>query len=138
MTLRPQLALEFVTVIPGASPLTPIDLPLTTAAQERETRAQALSTIAFDSSAELEYRAAYTASHSPRMLLAAATRLLPMRATTPWELPRPARSFRNSKRGAFRKFHPKLGEPRSLCHTNHSLLSAAAAQPGGPHARGRA
>ena len=42
------------------------------AAAERQARADALRSIAFDSSAELELRAAYAATHEPRLLLEAA------------------------------------------------------------------
>jgi soluble lytic murein transglycosylase len=52
--------------------LPPVDQPLTVRAQEREARARALTDIAFDSSAELEYRAAYAAMRVPRLLIDAA------------------------------------------------------------------
>ena len=42
------------------------------AAEERQARARSLSDIAFDSSAELEYRAAYAVTHSPKFLIDAA------------------------------------------------------------------
>ena len=42
------------------------------AAEERQARARALSDIAFDASAELEYRAAYAATRSPKFLIDAA------------------------------------------------------------------
>ena len=58
-------------MIPAAPPLPPLDQPLT-GRRERQARAQALSDIAFDASAELEYRAAYAATHSPKFLLDAA------------------------------------------------------------------
>jgi soluble lytic murein transglycosylase len=63
---------EFLSVIPPAPPLLPVDLPLPAKAQEREARARALSDIAFDASAELEYRAAYAVTRSPRLLIDAA------------------------------------------------------------------
>ncbi len=63
---------EFLSVIPPAPPLPPVDQPLAAKAQEREVRARALSDIAFDTSAELEYRAAYAATRSPRLLIDAA------------------------------------------------------------------
>jgi soluble lytic murein transglycosylase len=63
---------EFPLVIPPAPPLPAMDQPLTEKAQEREVRARALTDIAFDASAELEYRAAYAAMRSPRLLLGAA------------------------------------------------------------------
>jgi soluble lytic murein transglycosylase len=61
-----------LSMIPPAPPLPPVDQPLTARAQEREARAHALSDIAFDSSAELEYRAAYAATRVPRLLIDAA------------------------------------------------------------------
>jgi soluble lytic murein transglycosylase len=61
-----------LSMIPPAPPLPPVDQPLTAKAQEREARAHALSDIAFDSSAELEYRAAYAATRAPRLLIDAA------------------------------------------------------------------
>jgi soluble lytic murein transglycosylase len=63
---------EFLSVIPPAPPLPPVDLPLTAAAHQHEVRARALSDIAFDASAELEYRSAYTAMRAPRLLINAA------------------------------------------------------------------
>jgi len=63
---------EFLSVIPPAPPLPQVDQPLTAKAQEREARARALSDIAFDASAELEYRAAYAATRAPRLLINAA------------------------------------------------------------------
>ena len=63
---------EFVSLIPPAPSLPPMDQPLSAKAQEREIRARALSEIAFDSSAELEYHAAYSATHSPKFLIEAA------------------------------------------------------------------
>jgi soluble lytic murein transglycosylase len=63
---------EFLSVIPPAPPLPPVDQPLTARSQEREARAHALSDIAFDASAELEYRAAYAMTRSPRLLINAA------------------------------------------------------------------
>jgi soluble lytic murein transglycosylase len=63
---------EFLSVIPLAPPLPPMDQPLTAKAREREIRARALSEIAFDASAELEFRSAYSAVHAPRLLVDAA------------------------------------------------------------------
>ena len=63
---------EFVSLIPAAPSLPPMDQPLSAKAQEREARGRALSEIAFDSSAELEYHAAYSATHSPKFLIDAA------------------------------------------------------------------
>jgi soluble lytic murein transglycosylase len=70
--LEPAIPTEFLSVIPPAPPLPPVDQPLTAKAQEHEARARALSDIAFDSSAELEYRAAYAAARVPRLLIDAA------------------------------------------------------------------
>jgi peptidoglycan lytic transglycosylase len=63
---------DVVSAIPPAPPLPAVDRPLPVAVLEREARARALTSIAFDGSAELEYRAAYATSHAPRMLLEAA------------------------------------------------------------------
>jgi soluble lytic murein transglycosylase len=63
---------ETLSVIPPPPPLPLVDQPLTAKAREHEVRARALSDIAFDSSAELEYRAAYAAIRVPRLLIDAA------------------------------------------------------------------
>ena len=63
---------DFSLPIPAAPALTPLDQPVAAAAQERQARARALSEIAFDSSAELEYRAAYAATRLPKFLIDAA------------------------------------------------------------------
>jgi soluble lytic murein transglycosylase len=63
---------ETLSVIPPPPPLPQVDQPLTAKAQEHEVRARALSDIAFDSSAELEYRSAYAAIRVPRLLIDAA------------------------------------------------------------------
>jgi soluble lytic murein transglycosylase len=60
---------ESVFVIPAAPPVPALDQPVLAAAEERQARAHALSDIAFDSSAELEYRAAYAATHAPKFLI---------------------------------------------------------------------
>jgi soluble lytic murein transglycosylase len=60
---------ESVSVIPAAPPVPALDQPVLAAAEERQARAHALSDIAFDSSAELEYRAAYAATHAPKLLI---------------------------------------------------------------------
>jgi soluble lytic murein transglycosylase len=57
--------------IPPLAPARPVG-PIPTAAASRQNRANALRTIAFDSSAELELRAAYAATSEPRLLLEAA------------------------------------------------------------------
>jgi soluble lytic murein transglycosylase len=63
---------ESVSAIPAAPPLPPLDLPLEAMAEERQIRGRALTDIAFDSSAELEYRAAFAATHAPKFLIEAA------------------------------------------------------------------
>jgi soluble lytic murein transglycosylase len=64
----PQLSIA----IPPAPPVPALDPPAEQATEERLARAHALSDIAFDSSAELEYRAEYSATHSPKYLIDAA------------------------------------------------------------------
>ncbi len=63
---------EFLSVIPAAPSLAALDQPLPEDALGRQARAQALSDIAFDSSSELEYRAAYAETHLPKFLIDAA------------------------------------------------------------------
>jgi soluble lytic murein transglycosylase len=63
---------DMLLTIPTAPPLPSLDLPVAAAAEERQARAQALSDIAFDSSAELEYRAAYATTRAPKFLIDAA------------------------------------------------------------------
>jgi len=58
--------------IPAAPPVPSLDQPVAAAAEDRQARAHALSDIGFDSSAELEYRAAYAATHAPKFLIDAA------------------------------------------------------------------
>jgi soluble lytic murein transglycosylase len=58
--------------ISPAPPLPALDQPVAAVAEERQARAQALSDIAFDSSAELEYRAAYATTRAPKFLIDAA------------------------------------------------------------------
>ena len=60
---------EFLQVIPPAPPLPVLDPPVLQATEERQARAHALTSIAFDSSAELEYRAAYATTHAPKFLI---------------------------------------------------------------------
>ncbi len=60
---------ESISMIPAAPPVPALDQPVLAAAEERQARARALSDIAFDSSAELEYRAAYAATHAPKFLI---------------------------------------------------------------------
>ena len=63
---------EFLDSIPPAAPLRPFDEPIAPAVADRWARAQALRSIAFDASAELELKNAYFATSSPRFLLEAA------------------------------------------------------------------
>ncbi|MGB7846086.1 MAG: transglycosylase SLT domain-containing protein [Candidatus Acidiferrum sp.] len=63
---------DFLAQIPSAPPLRPFDEPVAPNVLERWNRAQALRTIAFDASAELELKAAYAATASPRFLVEAA------------------------------------------------------------------
>jgi soluble lytic murein transglycosylase len=63
---------DFLAQIPAAAPLRPFDEPVSPVVLDRWNRAQALRTIAFDASAELELKAAYTATASPRFLVEAA------------------------------------------------------------------
>jgi soluble lytic murein transglycosylase len=63
---------EFLQQFPPAAPLRPFDEPIPASVMDRWNRAQALRTIAFDLSAELELKAAYTATASPRFLVEAA------------------------------------------------------------------
>jgi soluble lytic murein transglycosylase len=63
---------EFLASIPPPAPLRPFDEPIPPAATDRWVRAQALRIIAFDASAELELKAAFFATGSPRLLFEAA------------------------------------------------------------------
>ena len=63
---------QVLNVIPPAPSLPSLDQPIAANLQERFARAVALSDIAFDASAELEYRAVYSATHSPKYLVDAA------------------------------------------------------------------
>jgi soluble lytic murein transglycosylase len=63
---------EFLSVIPAAPSLPPLDQLFTGKVGERQARARVLSDIAFDASAELEYRAAYAETHLPNFLIEAA------------------------------------------------------------------
>jgi soluble lytic murein transglycosylase len=58
--------------IPPPPPLRPFDEPIAANVQDRWNRAQALRTIAFDASAELELKAAFATTASPRFLIEAA------------------------------------------------------------------
>jgi len=63
---------DFLAQIPQASPLRPFDEPIPADVADRWNRARALRTIAFDASAELELKAAYASTNSPRFLVEAA------------------------------------------------------------------
>ena len=63
---------EFLSVIPAAPSLSLVDQHPSASAVQREAHAHALSDIAFDASAELEYRAAYAEARSPKYLIEAA------------------------------------------------------------------
>jgi soluble lytic murein transglycosylase len=67
-----QDAPDFLSSIPPAPALRSFDEPVPDAAKDRWVRAQALRIIAFDASAELELKAAFFATGSPRLLLEAA------------------------------------------------------------------
>ena len=68
----PVIPAELRLVIPPAPPVPALDPPALQATDERQARARALSDMAFDSSAELEYRAAYATTHAPKFLIDAA------------------------------------------------------------------
>jgi soluble lytic murein transglycosylase len=63
---------DFLAQLPPAPPLHPFDEPIAPNVLDRWNRAQALRTIAFDASAELELKSAYAATASPRFLVEAA------------------------------------------------------------------
>ena len=67
---------ELALTIPPAPPLAPpfesLNQPVPAGVEGRQARARVLSDIAFDSSAELEYRAAYAATRAPKFLIDAA------------------------------------------------------------------
>ena len=63
---------ELLDKIPPATPLRPFDEPISASASERWTKAQALRSIAFDSSAEMELKNAFFATGSPRFMIEAA------------------------------------------------------------------
>jgi soluble lytic murein transglycosylase len=66
---KPVSTAEFLQAIPPAPPVPALDPPILQETAERQARARALTSIAFDSSAELEYRAAYAATHAPNFLI---------------------------------------------------------------------
>ena len=61
--------LEVLAAIPPVPPAQPLGATIPEAAANRQARADALRSIAFDASAELELRAAYAATGEPRFLL---------------------------------------------------------------------
>lgn len=63
---------EFLALIPAPPPLPHLEEPVPPGAEGRWARAQALRTIAFDASAELELRTAYAETSVPRLLWEAA------------------------------------------------------------------
>jgi soluble lytic murein transglycosylase len=63
---------DFLIQLPGAQPLRPFDEAIAPSVVGHWNRAQALRTIAFDTSAELELKAAYAVTSSPRFLVEAA------------------------------------------------------------------
>jgi soluble lytic murein transglycosylase len=63
---------DFLAQIPAATPLRPFDEPVAPSVLGHWNRAQALRTIAFDGSAELELKAAFALTASPRFLVEAA------------------------------------------------------------------
>ena len=63
---------DFLAQLPPVPVLRRFDEPIAPAVADRWDRAQALRTIAFDASAELELKAAYAATASPRFLVEAA------------------------------------------------------------------
>jgi len=69
---QPANPAEILSVIPPAPPLPAMDGPLPAAATQRWARAQALESIAFDGSAELELRSAYADTHAAGLLIAIA------------------------------------------------------------------
>ena len=68
----PVESVDLVAAIPPPPPLTPFSDALPDAAVAGWNRAQALESIAFDNSAELELRAVYANTHAPKLLLAVA------------------------------------------------------------------
>lgn len=67
----PRADADVLAAVPAAPPAPVIGDAIPPAAESWQTRADALRSIAFDSSAELELRAAYTATGEPRLLLEA-------------------------------------------------------------------
>jgi soluble lytic murein transglycosylase len=70
---------DFLALIPAPPPLPQFDAPIPPRVEGNWARAQALRTIAFDASAELELRSAYASAAAPRLLWAAAEAALDAR-----------------------------------------------------------
>ena len=68
----PEVTSDVLTLIPPAPPVEPLGTMIPGAAADRQARADALTNIGFDSSAELELKAGYAATGEPRLLLEAA------------------------------------------------------------------
>ena len=68
----PVPALDLLAKIPPLPPSAPMSATVPAAAAERQSRADALRSIAFDASAELELRAAYAQTGEPKFLVEAA------------------------------------------------------------------
>lgn len=68
----PEETADVLATIPPVAPIPRLDGPVPIAAVGRQARADALRTIGFDASAELELRAGYAATGEPRLLLEAA------------------------------------------------------------------
>jgi soluble lytic murein transglycosylase len=68
----PETDPDILAAIPPLPPAMTLGLTIPVAAQTRQARADALRSIAFDASAELELRAAFAATGEPRLLLEAA------------------------------------------------------------------
>jgi soluble lytic murein transglycosylase len=68
----PVVSTDVLQLIPPAPPRQSLGAMIPAAAAERQARADALASIAFDPSAELELRAGYAATGEPRLLLEAA------------------------------------------------------------------
>ncbi|MBI3483600.1 MAG: transglycosylase SLT domain-containing protein, partial [Acidobacteria bacterium] len=68
----PASAVEVINLLPALPALPNLDEPVPDAATERWERGKALRSIAFDASAELEFRAAHALTGAPRLLLEAA------------------------------------------------------------------
>ena len=68
----PAAQADVLALLPPTPSVVSLEEPIPASVEDRRERAQALHTIAFDASEELEYRAAYAATGVPRLLLEAA------------------------------------------------------------------